>query len=195
MPEINPRYEFRIWGESLAPFRIQLDAMAQASEKSSDETYLISATTDRCNAKVRADLMDIKLLVAEERGLEQWNPTLKAEFPLPSATIAAEVFPSLQLDAPTLVKAEYSFDEFLREVIQPNPKIAIVAVSKTRYQYRIGVCAAEYSRIKINGVPRDTVAVESTAADAVLELVGKLGIHEANVSYIREIRRILGWGT
>ena len=194
MPEIKPRYEFRIWGESLAPFRKKLDGMAQASEKSSEETYLISATTERCNAKIRADLMDIKVLVAEERGLEQWNPTLKAEFPLPAATIATQVFPSLLLDAPTLVKPEYTFDGFLSEVIRPNPKIAIVAVSKTRFQYRIGVCAAEYSRIKINQTPRDTVAVESTDADAVLELVSKLGIHETNVSYIREIRRIVGWG-
>jgi exopolyphosphatase / guanosine-5'-triphosphate,3'-diphosphate pyrophosphatase len=194
MPEIKPRYEFRIWGESLAPFHTKLDTMGEASEKASEETYLISAATERCNAKIRADLMDIKVLVAEERGLEQWNPTLKAEFPLPAATIVGEVFPSLQLDPPTLVKAEYSFDQFLSEVIQPNKKIAIVAVTKTRYQYRIGICAAEYSRIKINDVPRDTVAVESTDADAVLELVGKLGIHEPNVSYIREIRRILGWG-
>jgi len=47
----------------------------------------------------------------------------------------------------------------------------------------------------INAVPRDTVAVESTDPDAVLELVKKLGINEPNVSYIREIRRILGWET
>ena len=193
MVEIKPRYEFRIWGESLAPFRTQLDAMAPANEKSSDETYLISATTDRCNAKIRAELMDIKVLIAEERGLEQWNPVLKAGFPIPAATIAVDVFSNLQLDAPTLVKAEYTYDQFLTEVVRPNPNIAIVAVSKTRYQYRIGVCAAEYSRIKINQTARDTVAVESTDADAVLELVGKLGIHETNVSYIREIRRILGW--
>jgi len=82
----------------------------------------------------------------------------------------------------------------LNEVIRPNPKIAIVAVTKVRNQFSIGLCATEYSRIMINGVPRDTVAVESTDADAVLELVEKLGIHEPNVSYIREIRRILGWG-
>jgi len=37
------------------------------------------------------------------------------------------------------------------------------------------------------------VAVESTNPDAVLELVRELGINERNVSYIREIRRTLGW--
>jgi hypothetical protein len=194
MAEIKPRYEFRIWAESLTPLRVKLESMAQASEKSSEETYLISAATDRCNAKIRADLMDIKVLIAEERGLEQWNPTLKAGFPLNAATITGQVFPSLQLDAPVLAKPEYGFDAFLDEVIRPNPKIAIVAVTKVRNQFNIGVCATEYSRIAINQVPRDTVAVESTDADAVLALVAKLGIHEPNVSYIREIRRILGWG-
>ena len=77
--------------------------------------------------------------------------------------------------------------------MRPQAKIAVVEVTKTRYQFNIGVCASEYSLITINGAPRDTVAVESTDADAVLKLVGDLGIHEQNVSYIREIRRILGW--
>jgi hypothetical protein len=194
MTEIKPRFEFRIWAESLAPLRAKLAVMAEGREKSSEETYLISAATDRCNAKIRADLMDIKVLIAVERGLEQWNPTLKAGFPLHATTITSQVFPSLQLEAPALAKPEYTFDEFLNEVIRPNPKIAIVAVTKVREQFNIGVCATEHSRITINGVPRDTVAVESTDADAVLELVEKLGIHEPNVSYIREIRRILGWG-
>ena len=194
MAEIKPRFEFRIWAESLTPLRAKLASMAEGSEKSSEETYLISAATEGCNAKIRADLMDIKVLIAVERGLEQWNPTLKAGFPLNAATITGKVFPSLQLEAPALARPEYTFDEFLNEVIRPNPKIAIVAVTKVRNQFNIGVCATEYSRITINGVPRDTVAVESTDADAVLELVEKLGIHEPNVSYIREIRRILGWG-
>jgi hypothetical protein len=195
MSEIKPRYEFRIWRESLAPLGAKLDSMAQASTKSSNETYLISAATERCNAKIRADLMDIKLLIAEDRRLEQWNPTLKAGFPLSATTISGKAFPDLQLEAPTLAKPEYTFDEFLNEVIRPNPKIAIVAVTKVRNQFAIGNCTAEYSHITINKMPRDTVAVESADAEAVLELVEKLEIHEPNVSYIREIRRILGWGT
>ncbi len=193
MPEIKPRYEFRIWAESLAPLRAKLEALGRAREAKSAETYLISKVTERCNAKIRAELMDIKVLVAEDRGLEQWKPILKAGFPLSQLDIASQVFPSLQVMAPTLVKSAYTFDEFLNSVVRPEPKIAVVEVTKTRYQFTIGACAAEYSQITINDAPRDTVAVESTDADAVLELVAKLGIHEPNVSYIREIRRILGW--
>ena len=193
MPEIKPRYEFRIWAESLAPLRAKLETLGQPREAKSAETYLISKVTERCNAKIRAELMDIKVLVGEYRGLEQWKPILKAGFPISQLDIASQVFPSLQVMAPTLVKSDYTFDEFLNSLVRPEPKIAIVEVTKTRYQFTIGACAAEYSLITINGMARDTVAVESTDPDAVLELVAKLGIDEPNVSYIREIRRTLGW--
>src|SRR5208283_3089327 len=145
-----------------------------------------------CNTKIRAGLMDIKILVQQDRGLEQWNPILKAGFPLDRSVIADKVFPSLELPPPSLLKTEYSLDEFLGEVMQAEPRVCIVEVSKTRYQFNIGACQTEYSRITINKVPRDTVAVESTDPDAVLQLIRELGITEANTSYIREIRRVLG---
>jgi len=195
MAEIKPRYEFRIWAESLTPLQKKLEAMAQPRETKSEETYLISAVTEKCNAKIRAELMDIKVLIAEDRGLEQWKPIMKSGFPLGSMVIAEQVFPSLEVPVPKLAKAEYPMGEFFSDVVGKEPKIAVVDVTKTRYQFNIGACATEYSNIMINAVPRDTVAVESTDPDAVLELVKKLGINEPNVSYIREIRRILGWET
>src|SRR5215469_10292703 len=98
MPEIKPRYEFRIWADSLSPLRAKLADMGEVREAKSAETYLISAATDRSNVKIRADLMDIKVLVAEDRGLEQWKPILKSEFPLGSAVIREQVFPALELN-------------------------------------------------------------------------------------------------
>jgi exopolyphosphatase/guanosine-5'-triphosphate,3'-diphosphate pyrophosphatase len=193
MAEIKPRYEFRIWSESLMPLRAKLEAKAEARESKSQETYLISAVTDKCNAKIRGELMDIKVLIGEDRGLEQWRPILKAGFPLSNSAVAAQIFPSLQLTPPTLTRVEYTMDAFFREVVQKEPKIAVVEVAKMRYQFNIGVCATEYSNITINKMARDTVAVESTDPDAVLQLVRELGIREANVSYIREIKRMLGW--
>ncbi len=192
MAEIKPRYEFRTWAENLTPVREQLQALSEPREMVSRETYLISSATDRCNVKIRAGLMDIKVLVAEDRGLEQWKPVLKEGFPLTRAAISDQVFPSLEIASPALGKSEYSMEDFFEQVIRPEPKIAIVEVSKTRYQFGIGACSAEYATVTINGVPRDTVAVESVDPDAVLQLVQKLGIKETNVSYIREIKRVLG---
>ena len=191
MAEIKPRFEFRIWGETLAPYRTKLEKLAQPKETVSKETYLISALTDECNAKIRGGLMDIKVLIAVERGLEQWNPILKAGFPLSATAISEQVFPSLKLVAPPLKKSEYTMEEFFVEVVRAEPKISVVDVTKTRYQFSIGECAAEYAAVTLNNVPRDTVAAESTSPDAVLQLVKDLGIDETNVSYIREISRIL----
>ena len=192
MSEIKPRYEFRVWAETLTPIREKLERLASPKETVSQETYLVSATTDKCNAKIRAALMDIKVLVAEDRGLEQWKPTMKGEFPLPNSVIATQVFPSLELPPPALPKSTYELGEFLDQVVRADGRLAIVDVGKTRYQFRIGDCAAEYSKIMINDVPRDTVAVESVDPEAVLQLVRELGITEANTSYIREIKRALG---
>ncbi|MGA9964670.1 MAG: hypothetical protein WBQ10_05660 [Terriglobales bacterium] len=192
MSEIKPRYEFRVWAETLTPMREELESLASPKKTVSQETYLVSATTDKCNAKIRADLIDIKVLVAEDRGLEQWNPILKTAFPLGSSVIATQVFPSLELPPPVLSNSKYSLEGFLDDVMRPEPRISIVDVSKTRHQFTIGACAAEYAQITFNGIPRDTVAVESVDPDAVLKLVGELGVSETNTSYIREIKRALG---
>jgi len=191
--EIKPRYEFRMWADDLALVREKLARLAEPKTTESEETYLISEATDKCNAKIRAALMDIKVLVAEDRGLQQWSPILKAEFPLESSVIVSTVFPSLELAAPPLPKQAYELNEFLEQMARADGKVAIVGVRKTRYQFRIGVCAAEFARITINDVPRDTVAVESVDGEAVLQLVKELGIAEPNTSYIREIKRVLGW--
>jgi exopolyphosphatase / guanosine-5'-triphosphate,3'-diphosphate pyrophosphatase len=191
--EIKPRYEFRIWADTLALVQEKLARLAQPKTAESEETYLISEATDKCNAKIRDALMDIKVLVAEDRGLQQWEPILKAGFPLESSVIATLVFPSLRLSPPLLPKLTYELDEFLDHVAGTNRKLAIVGVRKTRFQFRIRACAAEYAQVMINGVARDTVAVESVDPDAVLQLVQELEIAEPNTSYVREIKRVLGW--
>jgi exopolyphosphatase / guanosine-5'-triphosphate,3'-diphosphate pyrophosphatase len=191
MAEIKPRYEFRIWAANLGAIRRKLEQLAAAKETKSQETYLVSSATDKCNAKIRDGLMDIKLLIAEERGLEQWKPILKAGFPLERSVIAEQVFPSLERPAPALAKPAYELREFLDDVMRPQLGVTIVDVSKTRYQFSVGPCAAEYACVTLNGVPQDTVAAESVDPDAVLQLAKDLGISDTNTSYIREIKRLL----
>ena len=194
MQEITPRYEFRIWAETLTDLRDKLQQRAAPSHaENSPETYLISAATERCNAKIRNDLMDIKVLIGTHRGLEQWKPALKAGFPLDRSVIAAQVFPSLELTAPHLSRAQYAMDEFLSEVIGARPEVAVVAVSKQRVHFSVDECQAEFASATIDGRARDTVAVESADPDAVLQLIRALGIEgAANTSYIREIKQIIG---
>lgn len=207
MAEIKPRYEFRVWAADLGAIRRKLEQLAASKETESQETYLISTATDKTNAKIRDGLMDIKILVAEDRGLEQWKPILKAGFPLERSVIAERIFPNLQLPAPALTKSDYQLREFLDEVMRPQPEVTVVDVTKTRYQFSIGSCAAEYAQVTLNSVlqgpgspanpgfalarEEDTVAAESVDPDAVLQLVKDLGISDTNTSYIREIKRLL----
>ena len=193
MDEIKPRYEFRVWAETLVSVHDKLGRLAPPKIAESEETYLVSKATDKCNVKIRAALMDIKVLVAEDRGLEQWRPVLKAGFPLQGSVITAQVLPSLGVSSPLLMKSALELDEFLDLLRHTDGTVAIVSVRKTRHQFRIEACSAEYSHIMIDRVPRDTVAVESVDPDAVLRLVRELGITQANTSYVREIKRVLGW--
>jgi hypothetical protein len=194
MVDIKPRYEFRIWAESLADLRDKLQQLAApARTEASKETYLISAATDRCNAKIRNGLMDIKILIGTDRGLEHWKPVLKAGFPLERSVIDGQILPSLQLRAPYLSRVRYAIDEFLDEVIRRRPEIAIVAVSKTRLEFALDACLAEFASTIINNLARETVAVESADPHTVLEFIRRLGIDGMpNTSYIRQIKKILG---
>ena len=185
------RWEFRIWAEDLTEVRRELEVIAIPQRiEITREIYLLSQTTDRCNAKVRSGTLDLKVQIKEHGGLEQWAPLLKAAFPIARAVIADQLFPALALGPPPLSKSEYSQDEFL-ELIRLEPKITIVNVHKERHQFGLEVCLVEFAAVLINGVSRHTAAVESTNPDAVRGLAAKLAIHDKpNTSYVRELKRM-----
>lgn len=73
------RYEFRIWGDDLSNVAQQLEVLSvKAYPTETDEIYFVSNATDDCNAKIRFGLLDIKVLLKVERGLEQWSPIINA---------------------------------------------------------------------------------------------------------------------
>jgi hypothetical protein len=194
MKDIAARYEFRIWAQALEDPHSQLERLALPSgTQRSEETYLISSGTDGCNAKIRNELLEVKLLIASDCGLEQWKPSLKAGFPLESSIIAAQIFPGFVLEAPPLPGTRYPLAKFLEEVIRPQPDIAMVPVAKARQQFIVGACQAEFSSVTINSAAFQTVAVESLDRGAALRLIRQLGIGgSANTSYIRQIKYVLG---
>jgi exopolyphosphatase / guanosine-5'-triphosphate,3'-diphosphate pyrophosphatase len=193
MADNNYRYEFRVWAANLAELGEKLGRLGTPTRTTSKETYLISSATERCNAKIRSALMDIKILIAEERGLEQWKPVLKAGFPLEQTVIATQVFPSLGVKAPHLSRTRYSMEEFFGEVVAAQPEIGVAQVSKTRLQYNLDACQTEFASVIVNVVPLDTVAIESTDPDAVLKLIRDLGLDAgSNTSYVRQIKQVLG---
>ncbi|HEY6420754.1 MAG TPA: hypothetical protein VIX59_17305 [Candidatus Binataceae bacterium] len=198
MAEIQPRYEFRVWAKTLDEPRKRLAAVPGGKPQESTETYILSAATSTTNVKIRAALMDIKELVREQDGLEQWNPTLKEEFPIVAAIVSSKILPGLRAEVPKLSRERYTLDEFLREVVATHPKLKAVSLTKFRTQYKIDGCTAEFTEVRINDAQAQTVqtvAVESEDPAAVRGVVTRLGLGTTpNVNYIRELKRLAGMG-
>ena len=99
MPMIVARWEWRTFGPSFGAADEILAGLTPTGVAVSDELYLLSEDGD--NVKIRAELMDIKALRAVDRhGLQQWEPVLKADFPLDAAEVAA-TFEALRQPLPT----------------------------------------------------------------------------------------------
>ena len=191
-----PRYEFRVWGVSLAEVRERLEKLSgQQHVEQSRETYIISDATDDTSAKIRAGAMDIKILVRIDQNLEQWNPYLKANFPIDAALIAEKIFPALHVDSPELRPQPFTAEVFVATVVKPHARLAAVELGKVRRRYKFSGCAAEFVGVEIGGSMLQSVAVEATSARAVLDAVGELAIDGyPNVSYARQIKSILRRG-
>jgi exopolyphosphatase/guanosine-5'-triphosphate,3'-diphosphate pyrophosphatase len=142
----------------------------------SDELYLLSEDGD--NVKVRAELIDIKVLREVDRhGLERWEPVLKASFPLDAADVAA-VFDALHKPLPKLSGKAYALDELLDELVEPSGAIRVRSVHKRRVRYTIDDCMGELSDIEVDGRHTRTLALEAEDPAVVMANVIALGLRD-----------------
>jgi exopolyphosphatase / guanosine-5'-triphosphate,3'-diphosphate pyrophosphatase len=193
----NPlgRFEFRVWGNHLIPFRDRLAALATPSgPRESAETYVLSRATDAANVKIREGLLDLKLMIEQLGRLERWRPLLKAGFPLDSRTIVEQVFPHLGAPVPHIAQPSYTHGEFIRDLVRPHRDLAIVEVVKVRTKFTVERYTAEFSEVKIaGGATSETVAIESDDPAAVLRAIAKLGLNShANINYVRHLKLMTG---
>jgi len=190
MPTIIPRWEWRAFGLRFGAADAHFAALTPSGVQESDELYLLSGAGD--NVKVRADLMDIKILVeVDAAGLEQWRPVMKAGFPLAAADVA-KVFEALRLPPPALQRDAYTLDQFVAELAEPSGRMRAVSVHKRRVRYVVGGCTAEVSDVVADGRPTRTVAIESEDADAVIAAVRSVGLGGfVNTSYPRGLAALV----
>jgi len=194
MEGIKPRFEFRTWAKNFGKVEEKLYDLSSCEKiRESKEIYIISAGNNENNTKIRDKLMDIKVLVQEKKGLEQWDPLMKGEFPMGATMLREEVFPAFGVEMPELSHNEYSLDMFLRDVIQPHPQIIPVQVFKRRFAFTVEDCITELGEIQFNGAAQQTVAVESVDIEAILKAKDMLGLNDyENLNYLRSIKRVLG---
>jgi hypothetical protein len=192
--ETGDRYEFRAFGHDFGIAEEALRRRAQVTRyRESLEVYIMSAGNDESNTKVRGGLMDIKVLVNRDRGLEQWSPRMKGELPLPSQILREEVFPAFGVTLPDLERDDYTFEQCLEEIIRPHPELAAVSVHKQRLGFDIAGCSAELASVYINGALMRTACLESTDPERVLETRTRLHLDTyENVSYLLAIKRVIG---
>jgi len=194
MRETGARYEFRVFAHDLGIVEETMRSRAHVDRyRESAEVYIMSAANDENNTKVRGGLMDIKVLVNRDRDLEQWNPRMKGEFPLPRDRIRDEVFTAFGVPVPELERDSYSFEQALDEIIGPHPSLAAVSVYKQRSAFDIDGCIAELANVYINGAMMRTACLESTDSDLVLEMRSQLHLDQyPNVNYLLAIKRVIG---
>ena len=189
MSAIIPRWEWRTFGSRFGLADERFAALDSTGVQESDELYLLGAGTG--NAKIRDDLMDIKLLRETQHGLQRWEPVMKAPFPL-SAEDARRAFETLETPVPDLRRDHYTVDEFSAEVAGAAGPLRRVDVHKRRVRYTVNGCTSEVSDITANGIPSRTIAIESTDQAAVIEAVAQMGLSGyLNIDYTQGLAAII----
>jgi len=195
--ESKPRYEFRSFGQDFDRIhhrmaRLSLPVPEEIWERVSDETYIISRWTDRINAKIREDQLDVKQLAETVEGCELWTPLMKMRFPLPAEVVVHEVFPLLDAQIPEVIDGKISFNEF-NALVQTCPDVQIVRIRKRRFAYLVDRAICEYATVLVNGARIVTVSCESTDPDHLRRAQLDIGMSELeNINYIQAIKRVIG---
>jgi exopolyphosphatase/guanosine-5'-triphosphate,3'-diphosphate pyrophosphatase len=193
MAEIIPRWEWRTFGDQVFGGSEELiRGRSQAQVRKSAEIYILSKLTMN-NTKVRDELMDIKTLKAVNQDkLEQWNPILKAAFPL-GADVLPGVFTAFGLSRPAFQRDAYSLAQYLDELILPRPELKVVQVVKERHGFMIDGCIVEIAEVAFDGLPCRTVAVEQEDPGLVIATVRALQLDRyENINYLRAMKRAVG---
>jgi exopolyphosphatase/guanosine-5'-triphosphate,3'-diphosphate pyrophosphatase len=189
-----PRWEWRTFGESFGEADIRLRALASERTQESDETYVLSLESD-ASVKVRDGLMDVKKLESvNDDGLERWKPIMKAALPLSPADVGT-VMTALAASVSGLARSEYTLDQLVDDLVQPDPGLRAVEVHKRREHYTVGGCMTELSEVETDRGSRRTIAVESEDPARVIATVRELGLESRqNVSVPRALKELIGFG-
>jgi hypothetical protein len=163
-----------------------------ARERSSEEIYLASIPNDINNVKIRDGSIDIKRLLKKQANLEQWEPVFKSGFPVAKEILINEVYPALMIDVADIQKSIFSLEEFM-ELSGNQNGLYSARVIKKRFGYMIDGTICEYCNVVIEGVPLDTVAIESVDPVDILKTITKTGLEDIiNINYLEAVKRVLG---
>jgi len=190
----TPRFEFRSFAQNFGIVEQKIRMLSAVENiRESAEIYILSAKNDTHNIKIRNDVLDIKVLMQKKKGLEQWQPFMKQEFPISAELITEKILPVYHVQHFRLKLKNYSRRQWLDDVVTPHPELISVHVSKLRFAFSIDNCIAEIAEVLINGAFIKTVAVESTDIDEILRVKKLVNLNEyENINYLLALKRITG---
>ncbi|MCK6614293.1 MAG: hypothetical protein HRU80_02930 [Ignavibacteriales bacterium] len=192
MSEIIPRWEWRTFSNDLGKAEENIRRHPEGKTRESDEVYILSEVS-MDNTKVRDGLMDIKTLqqVNEDR-LELWLPIMKGQFPLPVSEIK-KVFKCFRVALPNFARVEYTFQQYLDEVIKPSTLLKAVNVHKKRTGFTINNTIVEIAEVTVDGKVIKTAAVEMEDPALVIKTVRELELDKfPNINYLRGLKNLVG---
>jgi len=193
----KPRFEFRTFGQDFSESsklmkELSIPVPEKVRHRQSDEIYIVSRTNNINNTKIRDGKIDIKTYVQTVKGLEQWNPLMKAEFPISSTILKNDIFPAFQVEIPKLTKDEYLMSEFL-EMIEENPDLQAVRVHKERFGYIVNDTICEVANVIINCTKVVSINSESTEVEDILKTLDDVKLNNIeNINYLQVIKRVIG---
>lgn len=192
MAEIIPRWEWRTFQQDLGTAEENIRKHQEGKTRESSEVYILSEVS-MDNTKVRDSLMDIKTLQqVNENRLELWMPIMKGSFPLPASEIE-KVFKCFRVSLPKLEREEYTFEQYLDELIKTSGLLKAVDVHKKRTGFTINNCIVEIAEVTANGKTIKTAAVEMEDPELVYKTVVELGLNIfPNINYLRGLKNIVG---
>lgn len=193
MGEIIPRWEWRTFGKEFGVGEERIKAHELGTFKKSSEKYILSRNSNE-NCKIRDDLMDIKSLrQVNEDKLEQWYPTMKQSFPMNKEVIEDLFKNYFKVEVPVFERDEYTYDQYLEELVGKNPDLVIVNVYKERYIYTIEGTTVEIAETTFNGVANRTICVEHIDPALVMKVVRDLGVEGyPNINYLKAMKMAVG---
>ena len=189
---MTPRFEFRVFGDALPVERTALEAQAAEAgdEEARTDTYFVApGCTDR-SLKLRGGKLDLKVLRDVREGLELWEPSAAAAFPVAAERLRDDLLgpAGIRLDLPAAPVGR----DLLLALARGAPDTRVATVEKRRRRYRLDGVAAEVTRLRVDGRRAETVAVEEAELDRALAAVVTLGLSEKrNTSYQRFLVELL----
>lgn len=172
--------------------RLSMPVPEKFWERVSDEVYIVSRSNDRNNIKIRDGKLEMKTLLQESEGMEQWVPSLLLSFPIRREELFKEIAPALGISLALFEEPVYSETGFIT-FIDSLIEVQAVRVHKKRCGFFVYDTICETGEVLVNGAKVLTISSESTDVLAITKVLEATGLQKIeNISYPEAIRRVIG---